>query len=189
MTTFIEITQQWEAFFADVEANQGTLTPELEQRHECLQLSTAEKVDGYIYRLDVMEGQVEQLRVLAQQVTQRKASIEQSIEYLKTRVRFFMEANGKKHLPGAVLTGFKLVPAGGERALELLVEDSRAFPMELLDPPTVNKAKVKAVLGKEGAGITLKEPVYDIVTMEVLFPAGTPLARLKPRGEVLRRYV
>jgi hypothetical protein len=175
MATLDELEKRWEAFFAAVEANQGALTPELEREHDVLQLNTRDKVDGYVARLKQLEALARARRETEQAVERRRKSIERDIEWLRARVRFFMESQGLTALPGEQFTGFKIVPAGGMTGTEVVVRDASRWPAYYWAPPTLDEAKIRETL--KGA--------ERILTMD---DAGEPLllAQRKSRGTVLK---
>jgi hypothetical protein len=183
-STLAQLTDGWDAFFRDVDTNLGALTPELEQTHAVLQLDTARKVDGYIIRLKKLKADGEGVKALAAELTSRCKALERTSDWLKERVAAHMARLNLKELRGETLQGFKLQPAGGMRAIEMAVTDYRAWPIEFWNAPTVNTEKVRSYLEAHPGG-------EQIVTEYAndLWPKGALLARLKPRGEVLRYYV
>lgn len=186
-----ELTQAFDAYYRDVEANDGEETPELAARHECLVLDTAQKVDGYIFRLHAFEGLIEEKKKLERELRESRQHLEREVERLELRVWEHMTARGIEELPGEVFKGFKTQPAGGSLGLDVIIADPDAWPTHYWKPPQVDEAKVRAdLLAEPAAGVVkLGHDVMEPNGKTVRYAAGTVLARLKPRGKVLRRYV
>lgn len=186
MATLDDLEKRWEAFFAAVEANQGSLTPELEREHDVLQLNTRDKVDGYVARLKQLEALARARRETEQAVERRRKSIERDIDYLRARVRFFMESQGLTTLPGEQFTGFKIVSAGGATALEIVYPDWRCWPSEFWAEPSLDEAKVREYFRRHPTATELVTEGAVVSLGTTLAPAGTVLAKLKSRGTVLK---
>lgn len=181
MTALAELTTGWDAYYRAVEANDGVVTPELEAEHDVLRIDTAEKVDGYVFRIKAFQGDVEALKKLEAEVTQRRKAKEAEIERLQDRVAVHMDVLKLKALPGAILKGFKIQDAGGKQALEILLEDPTLWPQEYQKVTVaLDTEKVRADLDETGE---LNLAGYGDIGDEGL------VARLKERGKVLRMYV
>lgn len=177
-TRLADLTQRWDAFYRAVEEAGGVLTPEMEAQHECLHLDTADKVDGYMFRLHAFEGQAAALKALEGQIADRRKALEREVQRLEDRVRLHMDTLKLTELRGEMFQGFKVQRAGGVQALEILVVDPLAWPEQYqVTTVTLDTEKIRAAVNPEGKLLVNYDSEPKVV------------AQLRPRGKVLRRYI
>lgn len=140
-----EITATWSAFDEALAAAGGELTPEAEAALDALNLAEREKVDAYVFRLKMLEGESGSLKAMEEELCAKRTRLDAQWEFLRGRVRGHMKARGVEELKGLVYR-FKLQKAGGKPGLELKV------PPEQLPEDLVTKvikpddAKIRAAI-------------------------------------------
>lgn len=121
-----ELAVERDAFDALMDENGGELTDELAAQFDFLNLAEADKLDRYVFVIRSLEGDAAAFdgkRAYYQQLAlaeaQKRDTLLKRVEWLRRRVRTYMEGRGVKELRGEHF-GFRLQKNGGKPPIEIL---------------------------------------------------------------------
>lgn len=179
--TLVEIVSQKAVILRKVLENGGELPPALEQQLDDIDLTLAEKIDGYIEFMAQMQAEELYWKAKASQASAVGKTCEKIRDRLKDRVKQLMQASKQTELLGNDMR-FSLIPS--KDALDLI---EGLVPEEYKDAEvvwTVNRDRViqDLQLGIEIPGAAIRE-VKQLRTYPVTGGKKKPAKGKKKEGE------
>lgn len=143
MTSLYDLTSEYAAVLADVDAADGVLDGDLEARLDAIAGEHAAKVEACLCMARQLDAEAEMMDAEAKRLEARSRARIDSAARLRSYVLASMKATGTKRLVG---TRFTASIQANPPAVEITGDVPEAFTVEVPASSRVDRAAIKAVL-------------------------------------------